>query len=80
MTVGGVRIPIRFRLWNLLARRLLGAGVSMGPDVLLAVPGRRSGLLRTRPVAVIERGGQRWLIGTFGDVIWARNLRAAGQA
>jgi hypothetical protein len=57
MTVGRLRIPIRLRLWNLLARRWLGAGLSMGPDVLLTVPGRSSGLLRTTPVAVIRGRG-----------------------
>ncbi|MDQ6884939.1 MAG: hypothetical protein M3077_12030 [Candidatus Dormibacteraeota bacterium] len=25
-------------------------------------------------------GGRRWVIATFGDVNWARNLRAAGVA
>ena len=73
------RIPRRVRLFNPLAQRLLGAGLSMGPDVLLTVRGRKSGLLRTTPVAVVEVDSRRWLIGTFGDVNWTRNLRAAGE-
>ena len=35
---------------------------------------------RTAPVAVVEVDGRRWVVGTFGDVHWVRNLRAAGEA
>jgi deazaflavin-dependent oxidoreductase (nitroreductase family) len=35
---------------------------------------------RTTPVAVVEIDGQRWVIGTFGETNWVRNLRAAGEA
>jgi deazaflavin-dependent oxidoreductase (nitroreductase family) len=52
----------------------------MGPNALLTVRGRTSGLPRTTPVAVVVIGGRRWVIGTFGDVNWVRNLRAAGEA
>jgi hypothetical protein len=31
-------------------------------------------------VALVEVGERRWVIGTFGDVNWVRNLRAAGEA
>src|SRR5207245_10863998 len=61
------------------ARRLMGAGVPMGPNALLTVRGRRTGTPRTTPVAVMEVKGRRWVIGTFGDVNWVRNLRAAGE-
>jgi hypothetical protein len=30
-------------------------------------------------VALVEAGGRRWVVGTFGDVQWTRNLRAAGE-
>lgn len=52
----------------------------MGPNALLTVTGRKSGLPRTTPVALVDIGGRRWVVGTFGDVNWVRNLRAAGQA
>ena len=42
--------------------------------------GRTSGLDRTTPVAVVSIGGRRWVLATFGDTNWARNLRAAGRA
>jgi deazaflavin-dependent oxidoreductase (nitroreductase family) len=52
----------------------------MGPNVLLTVRGRTTGEPRTAPVAVLEVGGRRWVIGAYGDVHWTRNLRAAGEA
>jgi deazaflavin-dependent oxidoreductase (nitroreductase family) len=52
----------------------------MGPNALLTVRGRTSGLPRTTPVALVVIGGHRWAIGTFGEVNWVRNLRAAGEA
>jgi deazaflavin-dependent oxidoreductase (nitroreductase family) len=77
---GKARVPFFVPLFNPVARRLLRAGVPMGPNALLTVRGRSSGLDRTTPVAVVAIGGRRWLIATFGDVDWARNLRAAGVA
>ena len=59
---------------------LLRAGVPLGPNALVTIRGRSSGLPRTTPLAVVEIDGRRWLIGTFGDVQWTRNLRAAGEA
>jgi deazaflavin-dependent oxidoreductase (nitroreductase family) len=52
----------------------------MGPNVLLTVRGRTSGLSRTAPVAVAEIDGRRYVVGAYGDVDWVRNLRAAGKA
>jgi deazaflavin-dependent oxidoreductase (nitroreductase family) len=52
----------------------------MGPNALITTTGRKSGLPRTTPVAVVEIDGRRWVVGTFGEVNWVRNLRAAGRA
>lgn len=52
----------------------------MGPNTLLTVPGRRTGLPRSAAVAVVEVEGRRWVVGTFGEVNWVRNLRSAGEA
>jgi deazaflavin-dependent oxidoreductase (nitroreductase family) len=52
----------------------------MGPNVLITVRGRKSGLPRSTPVTVIENSGRRGLISPFGEVNWVRNLRAVGQA
>jgi len=59
---------------------LLAAGVPLGFNGLLTVTGRKSGLPRTTPAAVIEAGGRRWIWSPWGDVHWVRNLRAAGVA
>ena len=52
----------------------------MGPNVLMTVRGRTSGVPRTAPVAIPEIDGRRYVIGAYGDVQWVRNLRAAGEA
>jgi deazaflavin-dependent oxidoreductase (nitroreductase family) len=74
------RLPRWVPWFNILARRLLAAGVPMGPDYLLTVQGRRTGLARSTPVTVCESGGRRGLISPFGETQWVRNLRAAGRA
>jgi deazaflavin-dependent oxidoreductase (nitroreductase family) len=66
--------------FNPLAQRMLRVGVPMGPNALITIRGRKSGLDRTTPVALVEIGGKRWVIGTFGETHWVRNLRAAGEA
>jgi deazaflavin-dependent oxidoreductase (nitroreductase family) len=72
--------PAFVRASNPLSRRLLRLGTPMGPNVLLTVRGRTSGLPRSAPVAVMELDGKRYVIGAYGDVQWVRNLRAAGEA
>ncbi|HEX5505526.1 MAG TPA: nitroreductase family deazaflavin-dependent oxidoreductase [Thermomicrobiales bacterium] len=74
------RVTFTVRLSNALVTALLRAGVPVGQMWLLTVPGRQSGRPRTTPVALGEGDGRRWLIATFGQVNWARNLRAAGGA
>src|SRR5260370_4273799 len=74
------RVPFFVPFFNPIARRLLGVGVPMGPNVLLTVRGRTSGLPRSTPVAVLAIGGRRWIVGAFGDLNWGRNLPAAREA
>jgi deazaflavin-dependent oxidoreductase (nitroreductase family) len=66
--------------FNKIAKPLLAVGVPMGPDVLIVVRGRTTGLPRTTPVTVCEYGGRRGVISPFGTTHWVRNLRAAGTA
>ncbi len=80
MQTGATRLPSWVAFFNPVARLLLAAGVPMGPDVLITVRGRRSGLPRTTPVTICENAGRRGLISPFGEVNWVRNLRAAGRA
>lgn len=76
---GPASAPRFVSLFNPVARRLAGAGL-MGPNALLTVRGRKSGLPRTTPVFFVQIDGRRWVVATFGDVNWARNLRTAGEA
>jgi deazaflavin-dependent oxidoreductase (nitroreductase family) len=62
-----------------IIKRLLRAGVPMGPMILLTVRGRTTGRPRTTPVDLFERDGRRWLVATHGEGNWARNLRAVGE-
>jgi len=73
------RVPRVVPVLTPVVRRLMGVGLPFGPNALLTVRGRRTGEPRTTPVAVVEVGGRRWVVGTFGEVNWVRNLRAAGE-
>ena len=75
-----LQVPRFVPILNPLASRLLRLGPLMGPNALLTVRGRKSGQPRTTPVALVEAGGRRWTVGTFGNVNWVRNLRTAGEA
>ncbi|MEX0666870.1 MAG: nitroreductase family deazaflavin-dependent oxidoreductase [Acidimicrobiia bacterium] len=72
-------MPWFVRVVDPLARRLLRLGIPMGPNTLLTVRGRRSGQPRTAAVAIVEVDSRRWVIGSYGNVNWVRNLRAAGE-
>src|SRR5437868_10297242 len=75
-----VKAPSFVRLFNPIARRVLKMGALLGPNALITVRGRKSGIPRTTPIALVEIQGSRWVIGTFGETNWVRNLRTAGEA
>lgn len=74
------RVPGFVGLFNPLARRLLRIGPLLGPNALITIRGRKTGQPHTTPVALLAVDGRRWVIGTFGETNWVRNLRAAGEA
>jgi deazaflavin-dependent oxidoreductase (nitroreductase family) len=74
------RLPRRVRFFSPILKFLLVAGIPMGPNGLVTIRGRKSGLPRTTPLAIIEVGGRRWVWAPWGEVQWVRNLRAAGRA
>jgi deazaflavin-dependent oxidoreductase (nitroreductase family) len=78
--IQSTRVPALVGVFNPVARRLLKVGALLGPNALITVRGRKSGLPRTTPVALVELDGRRWVIGTFGETNWVRNLRTAGEA
>jgi deazaflavin-dependent oxidoreductase (nitroreductase family) len=79
-TGSAARVPWRVALFSPILKFLLAAGVPMGFNGLVIIRGRKSGLPRTTPVAIIEVAGRRWVWAPWGDVQWVRNLRAAGRA
>lgn len=81
--------PRFVRVANVLTISLLRAGLPIvGPGLfigkyrmyLLTVRGRKSGLPRTVPIAIMERDGRRYVGSPYGIVDWVRNIRAAGEA
>jgi deazaflavin-dependent oxidoreductase (nitroreductase family) len=44
----------------------------------VVVRGRRSGKPRKAPVRPLSYNGKRYLVSTYGEADWVRNLRAAG--
>jgi deazaflavin-dependent oxidoreductase (nitroreductase family) len=65
---------------NPLVRRLIGVGVPLGPNVLLTVRGRTSGLPRTFPVALLQAGARMLVQSPYGEPNWVHNLRADQRA
>lgn len=74
------RAPWRVRFFGAILKFLLVAGVPLGANRLVTIRGRKSGLPRTTPLAVIEVGDKRWVWAPWGEVNWVRNLRAVGRA
>jgi deazaflavin-dependent oxidoreductase (nitroreductase family) len=74
------QVPRRVRFFGRILKFLLVAGMPLGPNRLVTIRGRKSGLPRTTPLAIIKVGGRRWVWAPWGEVQWVRNLRAAGRA
>jgi deazaflavin-dependent oxidoreductase (nitroreductase family) len=77
---GGLRLPWSVRLFGPILKRLLEVGVPLGPNRLITIRGRKTGLPRRVGLAVIPVGGRRWVWAPWGEVDWVRNLRTAGRA
>jgi deazaflavin-dependent oxidoreductase (nitroreductase family) len=63
-----------------IVTRLLRAGAPLGFNGLLTVRGRKSGVPRTTPIAIIDVEGRRWVWAPWGGSQWVQNLRAAHEA
>jgi deazaflavin-dependent oxidoreductase (nitroreductase family) len=65
---------IENRVWAII----FASGISSRLGTL-EVRGRRSGRMFSFPVAVVHRGGERYLVAMLGErTNWVRNARAAG--
>jgi deazaflavin-dependent oxidoreductase (nitroreductase family) len=67
------------RAANVFMRALLALRVPVPHTYLLAVRGRRTGVLRKTPVTLVEDDRGRFLVAPYGDVNWVRNARSAGK-
>ena len=65
-------------VFNALIAGVTRLGISVYGSRVLAVPGRKSGVVRTVPVNLLEHGGGRYLVAPRGETEWVRNLRASG--
>ena len=41
------------------------------------MPGRKTGLPHSKPVALVEEGEHKWLVAPYGTVNWVLNARSA---
>src|SRR6478736_5406047 len=57
---------------------ILRAGIKVGSQYLLTVPGRTSGAPRSTPISVVTLDGERYIVSAFSDADWVKNVHAAG--
>ena len=75
-----LRVPKSVFIFNPVLKFLLAHGVPLGVNGLVTIRGRKSGLPRMTPLAILSVSGRRWVWAPWGEVDWVRNLRAAGRA
>jgi hypothetical protein len=78
MSTASYRVPRYVRLANPLIKILNRLGLTLGTMRVIAVPGRKSGTLRTTPVSPLTVAGRRYVIAGIEGSDWAKNARAAG--
>ncbi|NUS13156.1 MAG: nitroreductase family deazaflavin-dependent oxidoreductase [Streptomyces sp.] len=54
-------------------------GLPFGPMQLLTVPGRKTGIPRTNPVAPVTIDGVTYICQAYPHADWVKNARAAGH-
>jgi deazaflavin-dependent oxidoreductase (nitroreductase family) len=66
-------------IFNRLVAGLHKLGISVQGSQTLAVPGRKSGEMRTNPVNPFVLDGKTYVFSPRGTTQWVRNMRAAGE-
>ena len=54
-------------------------GIPTGPPMVLTVPGRKTGQLRSTPMTPFTVDGQLYTVAGYPGADWERNARAAGS-
>ena len=67
-------------VFNRAIRRATRWGISVWGSRELRVPGRRTGVVRTTVVNLLDHDGHRYLVAPRGTTEWVRNVRANGGA
>ncbi|HEX2698471.1 MAG TPA: hypothetical protein VHM28_12245 [Anaerolineales bacterium] len=62
---------------NQLVMALNRLGLAVGTQYILSVPGRKTGQLRSTPVALLTVDGRRYIV-SIGATSWVKNARASG--
>jgi deazaflavin-dependent oxidoreductase (nitroreductase family) len=73
------RSTFSLRLRDRMMTFMLDKGIGPPGLYLLTIPGRKTGIPRTTPVAPLEGEDGRWLIASYTPDGWVRNARAAGR-
>ncbi|HEY3688627.1 MAG TPA: nitroreductase/quinone reductase family protein [Streptosporangiaceae bacterium] len=64
---------------NKLMKSMINGGIAPGTNHTLTVAGRRSGVPRSTPVAVVTVDGSEHIVAGFADSDWVKNVRHAGS-
>jgi deazaflavin-dependent oxidoreductase (nitroreductase family) len=67
------------RAFNAIFAVLVGMGLGFSYNYLLQVRGRKSGVLYSTPINLLEVGGGRFLVAPRGRTQWVRNAEVAGE-
>lgn len=67
-------------VFNRAIRRATRWGLSVWGSRELRVAGRRSGIVRSTVVNLLDHDGNLYLVAPRGETEWVRNVRAAGGA
>ena len=68
------------RMVNSINKAIIGlqrVGIAIGPMQLITVAGRRSGIPRTFPIAVLPLTGGKYIVQAYPKAAWVANSRAA---
>ncbi|MFI0941798.1 nitroreductase family deazaflavin-dependent oxidoreductase [Streptomyces sp. NPDC021020] len=72
-------ISTRDRVRNRVVVLFHRVGLPFGPMQLLTLPGRRTGIPRTTPVAPVTIHGATYICQAYPHADWVKNARAAGR-
>ena len=73
------RLPSWLKGVNRVVIALQRLGFVVGTMHVLAVLGRRSGVLRSTPVSLLTIDGHRYIVAGLDDADWVLNARVAGR-